>query len=103
MLVQFEGADYAFDLEALDVSEARYIKRVTGFTIKALLTGLQELDPEALVALYWLMRKQNGTVEDMSKVNFKVIKFGEALEAAFDAEAEKKKENPTEADPAATA
>ena len=101
MLVTFEGKEYNFDIEALDLSEARTIKRQTGLTLRALMTGLEEMDPDALAALYWLMQKQNGIAADPNKVNFPLLKFAEALIAAFEAESEAQEENPTEADPAA--
>lgn len=96
-VVHFEGQDYNFDLEDLDLAQARSIKRQTGMSIGKLLDGLSELDPEALAALYWLMLAQNGKVTDINKVNFKVMEFGKALgDAMGDEEAE---ENPTEAEP----
>lgn len=102
MLVNFEGKDYTFDIEALDVSEARTIKRQTGLTVRKLMDGLEDLDPDAMVALYWLMLKQNGTMTDPNKVNFPLLKFGEALAEAFDRESEAQEANPTEAEPAAS-
>ena len=102
MEVNFEGKDYTFDIEALDLGEARTIKRQTGLTIGQLMKGLADLDPDALASLYWLMLKQNGTVTDPSKVNFPVLKFGEALAAAFEAEEKAQEANPTEAEPAAS-
>lgn len=102
MLVHFEDKDYTFDIEALDVSEARTIKRQTGLTIRALMNGLEEMDPDAMVALYWLMLKQNGQMTDPNKVNFPMLKFGEALADAFAAEQEAEEANPTEAEPAAS-
>lgn len=99
MIVQFEDKEYNFDIEALDLAQARHIKRQTGLSVKGLLDGLAELDPEACVALYWLMLKQNGTATDMNKVNFPILKFGEAIIAAFQAEEEKEAEaDPTEAE-----
>jgi hypothetical protein len=96
MLVHFEDRDYEFDVEAIDLAEARHIKRQTGLTVKALMEGVSDLDPEALVALYWLMLKQNGQVSDINKVNFPVLKFAEAIGKAFE-DAEKEEDRPTEA------
>ena len=94
-VVHFEGQDYNFDIEALDLAQARSIKRQTGMSIRKLLDGLADLDPEALAALYWLMLAQNGKATDISKVNFKILEFGVALNDAMgDEEAEE--ENPTE-------
>lgn len=96
MLIHFEDRDYEFDIENLDLAEARHIKRQTGLTVRALLDGLAELDPEAMVALYWLMLKQNGQVSDLNKVNFSVLKFAEAMGKAFEEDAEKTEADPTE-------
>ena len=105
MLVSFEGTDYEFDLEGMSVTEALYIKRQKKLTPKGLLQGLEELDPEALQALYWLMLKQNGTVQDIHKLpDFPLFKFGSALLDAMDAEApdDDEEADPTEAEPAAS-
>jgi len=85
-VVHFEEQDYNFDIEDLSLSQARSIFRQTGLTVKGLMDGLNEMDPEALAALYWLMLAQNGTVTDINKVNFKVMKFAEALGKAFEDE-----------------
>lgn len=99
MIVHFDDKDYQFDIEALDLSEARYIKRNAGLTVKALMDGLSEMDADAIAALYWLMLKQNGQATDIGKLNFSVLKFAEALGNAFNAESEE--EDPTEAAPVA--
>ena len=97
MNIHFEDTDYNFDIEALDLAEARHIKRQTGLTMRGLMDGLTDLDPEALLAIYWLMLKQNGQMSDMNKVNFSVLKFAEAVGSAFEAEAATRaEENPTE-------
>jgi hypothetical protein len=96
MIIHFEDRDYEFDIEAMDLAEARHIKRQTGMTIRGLLEGMADLDPDALVAAYWLMLKQNGQPSDMNKVNYKVVKFGEALGKAFEEQEAKDEENPTE-------
>lgn len=100
MIIHFEDTDYNFDIEALDLAEARHIKRQTGLSMRGLMDGLADIDPEALVAIYWLMLKQNGQVSDMNKLNFSVLKFAEAVGKAFDEEAAARKAteeaNPTE-------
>lgn len=98
MLVQFEGKEYQFDLEEIDVNQARYIKRHTGMTLLQLEEGLENVDAEAMAALYWLMLAQNGSVVDLQKINFKVVAFGKAISAAQRAEQEAAEANPTEED-----
>lgn len=101
-VVHFEGAEYNFDIEDLNLAQARVIKNQTGMSIRKLLDGLAELDPEALAALYWLMLNQNGKAVDIHKVNFKVMEFGKALDEAFEADGEAE-ENPTPLAPSAPA
>lgn len=93
-VVHFDDRDYDFDIEGMTLAQARSIKRQTGLSVRGLLNGLSEMDPEALGSLYWLMLNQNGITTDISKVNFKVLAFGEALSAAFPADDEGE-ENPT--------
>jgi hypothetical protein len=96
MRITFEGQDYDFDFErALDTNRARYIKRMLGFTIKGLRDGVTDLDPDALIAIYYLMKAEAGQTVDVNKVNFNVAEFG----AAFDKAAEEAAENPTQSTP----
>jgi hypothetical protein len=92
MLVQFQDKDYEFEIEDIELSQARYIKRHTTLSVRALLNGLRELDPDCLAAIYWLMLQQNGTVVDIAKVNFPVLRFAAAL---GDAMSREKEETPT--------
>lgn len=104
MQITFDGIDYEFDIEAMDRSEASYIYRQAGLTIGALIKGLADFNPDALDAVYWLMLKQNGQVRDIHKLpNYPIVKFGEAIAQAFEAEDKAKGEDPTEAAPAAAA
>ena len=96
--IHFEDQDFEFDIDDLDVVQAKAIKRQTGMSLLKWQEGLKEADPDALVGLYWLMLNQNGKAVDMNKVNFKIVKFGNAVAEAFEREAE---ENPTE-EPAET-
>ena len=86
MLVQFDGNDYQFDLDEVDLPEARYIKRETGLSLLKFQEGVIESDPDCLALAYWLMMKQNGTIIDPRKVNFKIGKFSLALGEAYQRE-----------------
>ena len=97
MIVHFDGTDYDFDLEAMDLAEAKTIYAKTGMTVGGLIKGLADLHPDALRATHWLMLKQAGRLTDMDKENFAVLKFGKAIGDAFDAE--EAEENPTEGTP----
>lgn len=99
MNINFEGKDYHLDLDEIDVQQARTIKRQTGLTLLQLQKGLEDVDVDSMVALYWLMMVQNGTTVDMNKVNFPVVKFGEAVINALMEEAKAAEENPTAESP----
>jgi hypothetical protein len=86
MLIVFDDKEYQLDVDEMDVVEARHIKRKTGMGLLELQEGLMKVDPDALVALYWLMMKQSGVGVDMDRVNFKVAKFGRALRDAVERE-----------------
>jgi hypothetical protein len=92
MNVHFEDQDYEFDFDALDVTQARHLKRQLGLTLKQFQDGLADLDPDCLVGLYWLMLHQNGKAVDMNKVNFNIAAFGEAFAKA----GEEEQGNPTQ-------
>lgn len=89
MLIHFEDQDYQFEF-TFDLSQSRHIKRVTGLTPRKLIEGLREIDPDAVAAVYFLMKAQNGVAVDMNKINFDVMKFTTAY---ADAEAREKQEN----------
>lgn len=97
MIVNFEGRDWTLDLDEIDYSQAKALKRQHGLTLIALQDGLKQADPDALGALYWLMKAQSGVAVDMNKVNFKIVQFGIALSDASDREeAEAAEVDPTE-------
>jgi hypothetical protein len=86
MKIEFEDKTYDVEVDALDLDEAMFIKVKFGFTLRGWQSALEESDPSALLALYWLMLKQNGTRVDPDRVNFKVVKFIEAFDQAQKAE-----------------
>lgn len=98
MIIEFEDQEWKLDLDEVDVMQARVIKRETGMTLLDLEEALERIDPDAMVALYWLMKNQNGVTVNMSKVNFGLVKFGKAVMAAQIQAAEEAAANPTEAD-----
>ena len=95
MVIEYEGKTYTVDPDEILLDEAMFIKVKFNFTLRAWQTALEESDPSALLALYWLMMKQNGTRVDPDRVNFKVVKFIEAFDQAQRAEAETAEETPT--------
>lgn len=92
MKINFEDKEYDFDLDELDTRQAMYIQRKFGMTLMDLEEALERVDPKGVIALYWLMKNQNGETVDPDKVNFKIVKFAMALRDAALAEREA---NPT--------
>jgi hypothetical protein len=87
--INYEDKDYTFDLEEIDVNQATIIHRKTGLTLFTLEEGLAKGDPGALRAIFWLMLAQNGENEDIDRINFKIVKFARAVDAASKELAEK--------------
>ena len=86
MNVDFEGKTYALDIEDIDVRQAMVIKVKTGYNLLQWQAALEQADVDAIKALYWLMLAQNGVGSDIDQVNFKLIKFANAIKAAQKAE-----------------
>lgn len=82
MHINYDGKEYTFDLEEIDVRQAGIIKDKCGLTLMGLEAGLSEGDPAALRAVYWLMLCQNEEKADIEQVNFKIVKFARAVDAA---------------------
>lgn len=85
MKVAYEGTDYDFDLDELDISQATQIYRKYSLTLLSLETGLREGNPDALRSLYWLMLTQSGQKVNLDNVNFKIVKFANAVQKAIEA------------------
>lgn len=87
--IEFEGKSYKLDMDNIDVVEAMLIKTKTGHNLLPFQAALEECDPTALRALYWLMMKQKGVTMDYERVNFKIVQYVKAVqEATDDAETE---------------
>lgn len=99
MKIEFENREYNLELDEITVAQAKVIKVHRGMTLKSLSDGLNELDPDALVSAYWLMKVQSGeTGVDIDRVDFKAVRFAEAIATAVTTEAEEsdKAETPKE-------
>ena len=88
MKIDYDGKQYEFDLDEIDVSQATTIKRKFGLTLLSLESGLREGDPDALRCIYWLMLTQAGERVNIDNVNFKIVKFANAIQQANIREAE---------------
>ena len=78
----YDGTDYDFDLDEIDVVQATLIKRKFDLNLLTLEQGLRQGDPDALRCIYWLMLSQNGTHMNVDNVSFKVVKFANAVQKA---------------------
>ena len=83
MKINFEGKEFTLDLDEISVSQAKVIKVHTGQTLKSLGDGMQEGDPDALRAVFWLMHVQSGVSLDIDRADFKIVKFLTALGEAI--------------------
>lgn len=89
MIVKFEDEELDFSLDEITVSQATTLKRKLGLTLIGLDAGLSDGDPDALRAVYWLMQTQAGKRVDIDSVDFKIVKFANAIQAAVEVEAAK--------------
>lgn len=98
MVIHFDGKDYQFDPEEIDVRQAMVIKVKTGLNLLQWQAALEQADVDAIKALYWLMLAQNGVAADIDMVNFKLVKLMNAFNDAQKAEGEQE-EDPTSPEP----
>ena len=60
MRIKMGDEQYEFDAEVLTVEEARYIKKYTGMGLKAFGAGMQDGDPDVLVAMLAIAKMRTG-------------------------------------------
>lgn len=82
MHIDWAGKRYDFDPEEVDVQQGIVIKMSFGWTMKAWQEALNEVDPQAIQAVFWLMRTQNGESCNLSEQNFPISKFTAAFQKA---------------------
>jgi hypothetical protein len=87
MLIKYEQKIYDFNMDEISVRQLKTIfTHLDGLTLGALEQGIPQGDPNALVALYWLMLENNDEHVPIDQVDFKVIKFFKAFREAADEE-----------------
>lgn len=100
MKIMYREKEYDFDLDAMDVAQAKVVKVHCGLTMKGIVEGMAEMDPDAMRAAYWLMQVQSGNPCDIDRVNFPMVEFATALiTASEEAEAKAKEEAENEDSP----
>lgn len=60
--LKVQGEEYLFDEESMLMAEARAIKKLTGMTPLRWQEGLNEMDPDAIQVLVYLVKKRAGLV-----------------------------------------
>jgi hypothetical protein len=102
-MITYEGTEYPFDtsFEQVTISEWREVKRKLKLTIRGVIEGVEQLDPDAITALYWLTVRSDGRHDDLvlgDSLEFNPIVF---MAAWAEAGAEAAAEGEGEADPTA--
>jgi hypothetical protein len=79
--LKFEDKTCDLDLDEITADQAKTIEEHTGLNLLQLQAGIQTARAGALIAMYWLMRVQNGEpdLQIASVGNFKIVKFANAL------------------------
>lgn len=89
MQINWQGEDFTFAIDEMTVAQAKVIKTHTGFTLRSLSEGINDGDPDALRATYWLMHAQTpGKTCNIDNVDFRLVEFISALADATKAEAD---------------
>ena len=83
MQFEFEDKTYTYDPAGLDVRTAMVIKVHTGHGLKSWNEAVQELEPDAVQALFWAVKQQNGEPCEIASLNFSIPDFMAAFETAF--------------------
>lgn len=87
MKVCYEGEELEFDLERVTVRQAMQLKMKLGLTLLGLDEGLTKGDPDALLAVYWLMRTHSSDKPvDIDTLDFKIVKLANAIQEAVEKE-----------------
>lgn len=74
-----DGTEYEFDQDRLPLAEAIAVKTAAGLGITDFLVGIRNMDPVALKAMVWLVRKRAGEAVRFADVEFEVFRFCESL------------------------
>jgi hypothetical protein len=87
MQITLDEVDYTFDLAEITMLQMKVLKKAFGFNLMTLEQGLAEFDADALLAVYWLMLEQSGKSAPLELIDFKVVTFARAIQAAVEKEA----------------
>lgn len=87
MIITFEGRDWDFDEDDLDVKQATVLWKTYQMTISEWSRGFATMDQRAYHFTYWLMLAQNGEKKPIEGCNPPIIQFISAVTDARIAEA----------------
>lgn len=92
------GTIYEYDWEHISVRDAMQLKSATGLNLRPFSVGLNELDPDCLVALGWLLQTRAGVKgADGQPIQLKDVDFD--TNAFFVEEDEPEPVDPTPGEP----
>ena len=79
MIIKFGGVDYEYDEHKIDVQTGIAIRDHTGLGLRSWEKAIDDADPVALQALYWVVLRQNGDNRPIRTLNFSTLEFYEAV------------------------
>ena len=82
MLISFSGQEYEYDPAAIDVPTAIAIRDHTGMGMRSWEKAIDDADPVALQALFWVIKRQNGENVPLKTLNFAINEFYAAIRDA---------------------
>jgi hypothetical protein len=80
--IDFEGREWDFDPDRMDVRQATVLYMTYQLTIEQYGDGYDALDQRVYHFAYWLMLQQNGVVKPIAECNPQVIEFIAAVTKA---------------------
>jgi hypothetical protein len=94
MQIEWEGDTLTLDIEGISNRHAMYIQKLTGLTVMDLLNGLDNIDPKAMLGIFWLAHEQSGKRIDINQADFQPLIFMRAIRDALKREAPDDEEDP---------
>jgi len=82
MIIEFAGKEYQYDPAMIDMTVGMRIKEHTGQGMRSWEKSIDDGDPKALQALYWVVLRQNGENVPLQTLNFSLQEFYSAVAVA---------------------
>jgi hypothetical protein len=103
LIIEYEGREYPYDPDDLDIDQALLIEKHIGGTLMDWQKGIYAYDTKCTQVLGWIVLRGGDLSVPIESVNFKVNKLRTAFEAAAEKENAAEKAKETAADPTAAA